>query len=141
MISGDMISREECCRRDAILRAYLVGRDWDLDAEQGLRRSLVLRSAEWLAGYPFLVGVEWRAPDGSPGDLLFFDGAAGFAVVEVKALGSRERTKRRGDVERQARSFAAAAGVLYPGAEVVALVYTDDEAARGAGPRAPEVRW
>lgn len=136
-----MIPPDECRRRDGVLRAYLVGRDWDLDAEQGLRRALVIRSSEWLARYPFLVGVEWRAPDGSPGDLLFFDGAAQFAVVEVKSLGNRERTKRRGDVERQARSFAEAACVLYPGAEVEALVYTEDEARRGAGPRAPEGRW
>ena len=135
-----MIALDECRRRDALLRAYLVGRDWDLDAEQGLRRSLVVHSPEWLSEYPFLVGVEWRAPDGSPGDLLFFDGGTRFAAVEVKALGNRERTRRRGDVERQARSFAAAAALLYPGAEVEALVYTDDEAARGLGPRRPGER-
>jgi hypothetical protein len=136
-----VIALGECVRRDGVLRAYLAGRDWDLDAEQGLRRSLVVRSAEWLGDYPFLVGVEWRAPDGSPGDLLFFDGSTRFAVVEVKALGTRERTRPRGDVERQARSFAEAVAVLYPGAEVEPLVYTDDEARRGVGPRAPGARW
>ncbi len=136
-----MIPREHYQHRDAILRSYLIGRDWDLDAEQRLRRKLVVRSGEWLADYPFLVGVEWRAPDGSPGDLLFFDGHGRFAAVEVKALGNRERTKRRGDVERQARSFARAVEVLYPGSEVEAFVYTDDEDGRGVGPRSPETRW
>lgn len=136
-----VIPREECHRRDAILRAYLLGRDWDLDAEQKLRRSLVLRSHEWLSAYPFLVGVEWRAPDGSPGDLLFFDGQRRFAAVEVKALGSQARTKRRGDVERQARVFATAVRALYPESEATALVYTDDEATREVGPRSPDVRW
>lgn len=136
-----MIAPDECSRRDNILRAYLKERDWELDAEQRLRRSLVLRSMEWLDRYPYLVGVEWRAPDGSPGDLLFFDGSRRFAVVEVKALGSRQRTKRRGDVETQARSFALAVQVLYPHSEVEAFVYTDDEEKRGVGPRSPDKRW
>jgi hypothetical protein len=133
-----MIPRAEAERRDALLRAYIVGRDWELDGEQTLRRDLVVASRTLLPRYPLLVGVEWRAPDGSQGDLLFFDGGAAFAVVEVKHLGDRERTARRGTVERQARRYAGDAASLFPGAAIEALVYTCDEQGRGLPPRQPE---
>ena len=128
-------------QRDAVFRPYIIGRKWDLDREQTLRRGLVLASAAHLPRFPLLVGVEWRSPNGSPGDLLFFDGVHAFAVVEVKHLGHSARTKRRGDVETQARFFADAVLQMFPGATAQALVYTCDEEARGVGPRAPDARW
>lgn len=135
-----MIPHAEQRRRDQILRPYIDGRDFDLDPEHELRRHLVVHSQTLLPAWPLLVGLEWRAPTGSPGDLVFGDGVGRFAVVEVKYLGDRDRTKRRGDVERQATGFAQAWLELHPDAVVTALVYTCDERNRGRPPRAPERR-
>jgi hypothetical protein len=46
--------RHEAMRRDRILRDLFNGKDWDRNEEFMLKRSLVLRSAELLPGYPFL---------------------------------------------------------------------------------------
>lgn len=135
-----MIPPAEQTRRDQILRPYIAGRDFDLDPEHELRRHLVVHSHALLSAWPLLVGLEWRAPNGSPGDLVFGDGAGRFAVVEVKHLGDRDRTKRRGDVERQALWFAQAWQQLHPDAVVTALVYTCDERNADRPPRAPGQR-
>lgn len=133
-----MIPLQEQQRRDQILRAYVIARDFDLDPEHLLRRHLVTHSSTLLPRWPFLVGLEWRASDGSPGDLVFGDGGDDFAVVELKHLGDRERTRRRGDVEDQARRFALRWQQLHPGSVVAPLVYTCDERCGGAPPRSPE---
>lgn len=135
-----MISLIEQQRRDQILRAYVIARDFDLDPEHVLRRHLVIHSSALLARWPYLIGLEWRAPNGSPGDLVFGDGGVDFAVVEVKHLGDRERTRRRGAVEEQARTFALAWLALHPDSVITPLVYTCDEHRSSGSPRPPERR-
>ncbi len=135
-----MISLIEQRRRDGSLRAYLLGRDFDLDSEHLLRRHLAAHSLELLPRWPYLVGLEWRASDGSQGDLVFGDGGESFAVIEVKHLGDRDRTRRRGDVEDQAYRFAQCWRGLHPSSVVTPLVYTCDERIRSAPPRAPADR-
>ena len=44
------MNEDECKRRDGVLRAYIVGRDWDRNDEFMLKRELVLRSAELCSG-------------------------------------------------------------------------------------------
>ncbi len=129
----------EALRHDVLLRKYLVGRDWDLDGEQQLVRHLVTNSLELLPEWPLLVGYEWGPPGGTRGDLLFFDGTASFAAVEVKSL-ENQPTKKRNLVERQAREAAERAEVLWPEAHTTPLVYTDDEHQIGAPPRSPDDR-
>lgn len=129
----------EAHRRDVVLRGYLEGRDWDLDSEQRLVRHLVCHSDELLPDWPLLVGYEWGPPGGTRGDLLFFDGKASFAAVEVKSL-SKSPTERRGKVEKQARDAAQRVEKAWPGAVVTALVYTDDEYDREQPPRSPDDR-
>lgn len=122
----------EAERRDLVLRAYFRGRDWDQGIEAKLTREVVLASHELLPGHPFLVDCEWeevpgRTQDGR-GDLLFTDGRGRFAVVEVKSIhGSGNNTNRRTKVEEQATRYARAVQVRFPGAEVDAFVYTDDD--------------
>ncbi len=113
-----MIDRSEVQRRDEVLRAYFQGRDWDENKEYALKRDLVLRSAELLPDYPYLVDDEWeveanRTQDGK-GDLIFTDGEGRYAVVEVKWLdfdnsGKTTRTsqtKKRQKVQEQAFIYA-----------------------------------
>lgn len=137
------LTAAEAARRDNVLRGYVVGRDWGLDAEQTLVRELVIASAELIPDHPFLVGVEWDAAGTGRGDLLFFDGAGRAAVVEVKNLGGRGRNKGRNVVESQARRFAAVVEQAHPDVEVVALVYTNDESRGSRPPRDPadRERW
>jgi hypothetical protein len=135
--SPRVLPHAEAVRRDQVLRAYLIGRDWDAEGEPALRRTLVMQSERLLPDYPLLIGVEWATLDGRPGDLLFYDGHDRLLVVEVKVLGKREPQKRRNIVQEQARAFAKAARRLHPHAEVEARVYTCDEERAGAGPRAP----
>lgn len=133
---------EEAQRRDTALRAYMEARDWDEDRERQLARALVLGSRALLPRFPLLVGLEWEAPDGSRGDLLFRDADGNYAVVEVK-VPSRNKTKARGVVEKQALKFAGHLKSVLPAGSVTPLVYTDDEHDEGEPPRAPEarVRW
>lgn len=105
--------------RDRILRSYFLGKDWDENPEFRLKRELVLKAPDELARFPFLVDDEWEVSPGKTdkgrGDLLFTDGAGGFAVVEVKFIdndrtGKTARTKRndsRSKVVEQARRYAA----------------------------------
>jgi len=134
-----VMPREEAARRDRILRQFLVERDWDLDGEQQLVRHLVANSLELLPEWPLLVGYEWGPPGGTRGDLLFFDGTASFAAIEVKSL-ENQPNKKRNLVERQAREAAERAEVLWPGAQTTPMVYTDDEHQVCAPPRSPDDR-
>jgi len=134
------LTREEAVRRDLILRAYVLGRDWDLDAEKTLVRELVLGSSKVLPQVPLLVGMEWDAAGEGLGDLLFFDGDRRAAVVEVKSLRGKRRNPGRQDVEKQARRFAGVLARVHPDVEIVPLVYTTDESEAGRPPRDPEDR-
>ena len=128
---------DEAVHRDAVLRVFLEGRDWDLDGEQDLVRHLVRHSAELLPAWPYLIGYEWGLPNESRGDLLFFDGEDRLAAVEVKALAAQNRNKRRNQVEQQANEAAERARSRWPNAHVTALVYTDDEHKGNQPPRSP----
>jgi hypothetical protein len=134
-----MMRLQEAQRRDRILRAYLIGRDWDLDGEQRLVRHLVHHSHALLPRWPFLVGYEWGPPGGTCGDLLFSNGQASLAVVEIKSL-AKTPNRKRNMVERQVVESAERAMALWPEAEVTELVYTDDEYSTGAPPRDPSDR-
>lgn len=133
----------EVKRRNDILRAYFRGRDWDQGTEATLTRELVLSSHDLLPEFPYLIDHEWEEVPGRTqhgrGDLLFTDGASRYAVVEVKSItASGNNTNRRTAVECQARRYLEAAQARFPGAEVVAYVYTDDPAYEGL--RTPDRR-
>ncbi len=134
-----MMTLTEARRRDGILRAYIEGRDWELDGEQMLVRHLVCNSGKLLPDWPLLVGYEWGPPGGTRGDLLFFDGEASFAVVEVKSL-AKTPNKKRNQVEKQAREAAERVSTPRRDAFVTPLVYTDDERQADVGPRDPDAR-
>ena len=122
---------EEASRRDQILRSYIGGRDWDPSAEFQLVRALVSGSQRLLPDHPYVFDYEWPA-GGIKGDLLFSDGSNSFAVVEVKSTeGAGNRTDRRNHVERQAIRCAEGVARQFPGAAVLAYVYTDDPAFPG----------
>ncbi|MGB3138703.1 MAG: hypothetical protein WBB18_17975 [Nodosilinea sp.] len=114
------MNKIEMQRRDQVLRAYFLGRDWDDNNELALKRDLVLRSQELLPNYPLLINDEWevepnRTQDGK-GDLLFTDGAGCYAVVEVKwvdvdtsgSTARSSRTGKRSRVKKQAANYAQA---------------------------------
>ena len=115
-----MSDLKEIKRRDAVLRAFFAGKDWDENDEFKLKRAFVLRSEEFLPEHPYLYADEWEVVPGETnqgrGDLLFTDGVGSFAVVEVKYIdsgrtGSTVRTKRRKSrrhVGEQAAKFAEA---------------------------------
>ncbi|MFT6821092.1 MAG: hypothetical protein ACJATT_004921 [Myxococcota bacterium] len=133
----------EAKRRDSVLRAYAIARDWDLSVEARLTRTLIQASYELLPKYPFLIDWEWEEVPGQSqdgrGDLLFFDGLAAYAVVEVKCIsGSGTNTRRRNAVEKQALRYQVAAQTRFPGGHVVAFVFTDDPDYPGL--RRPRVR-
>lgn len=134
---NERISRAEAGRRDAVLRAYLSGCDWDLTGEGTLRRHLVLHSDVLVPDYPLLIGLEWSARAGQAGDLLFFDGVQGLLAVEIKVTDKRANARRLHKVETQARDFARAAQKVFPWAHVVGRIYTSEEQAAGLPPRAP----
>ncbi len=131
------ITRPEAQRRDHVLRAYLVGCDWDLTGEGVLRRHLVVHSGDLLPDYPLLIGLEWSARSGHSGDLLFFDGDRGLLAVEIKVTDKRANARRLHKVETQARDFARAAERVFPWARVQGRIYTSEEHAAGVGPRLP----
>ncbi len=133
----DLRAPGEAERRDAVLRAYVIGRDWDVSGEAALRRHLVVHSPSLLPSHPLLVGLEWVARLGQAGDLLFFDGARGLLVVELKVTEKKDVARRAHKVDQQALEFARAARQLYPWAEVEPRVYTSVEQAGGAPPTAP----
>ncbi len=134
---------EETRRRDAILRGYFSGRDWDAVGEYGLKRTLVLQRL--LGAYPYVIDDEWEVVPGHTnhgrGDLVFTDGEGRFAVVEVKYIdlesihrhGPTKRTsnrKKRRKVEDQAREYAAQLIPRLPaGAEVTAFIFTNEDPA------------
>lgn len=130
---------EEAARRDAVLRAYLQGRDWDDNDEFKLKRAFVLASASWLPDHPYLVDDEWDVKPGHPnhgrGDLVFTDGVGRFAVVEVKYIDLErtgktarvKRTKDRGKVLEQAETYAQDWAARTRGdSEVVGFAYTNE---------------
>ena len=131
----------EAKRRDGVLRAYFVGKDWDENDEFRLKRDLVLRSTHLIPDYPYVVEDEWEVVAGATnhgrGDLVFADGRGGLAVVEVKFidLGRSghtvrvKRTKSRGLVREQAISYAAVMARRYPNAIVRGYSYTNEDAA------------
>ena len=138
-MDATVMTLEEAQRRDQVLRSYLVGRDWGLDAEQQLVRHLVLHSKVLLPRWPILVGYEWGPPGGTRGDLLFYDGKVSFAAVEIKSL-AKKANKKRNEVEIQAMDSAKRVQSALSEASVTALVYTDDEHQEGSPPRAPGSR-
>jgi|GEM_PF-3284257 len=127
----------EARRRDAVLRAYVEGLDWDLAGETELRRHLVVHSAVLVPDHPYLVGLEWEARSGHAGDLLFFDGGRALLAVELKVTEKKDVARRLHKVDQQARDFARAARARFPWAEVEGRVYTSAEHAAGVGPRPP----
>lgn len=80
-----MMNEDDARHRDQVLRAYFAGRNWDNDPFFGLQREVVLRSAELLEQWPFVVDHLWRLEPGRPGygHLVFADGRGAFATVEV----------------------------------------------------------
>lgn len=133
----DLRAPGEAVRRDAVLRAYVEGRDWDVAGESLLRRHLVIHSRTLLPAHPLLVGLEWTARLGQAGDLLFFDGARSLLVVELKVTEKKEVARRAHKVDQQALEFARAARQLFPWAVVEPRVYTSLEQAAGVGPAPP----
>jgi hypothetical protein len=123
--------------RDQVLRAYILGRDWEPeDSEFSLVRYLVERSAELLPEFPLLVAYEWWVGNGTgfsgKGDLVFFDGHSRFVVVEVKDIeGSGGRNRRRNQVEEQAENYREQWQSRFPGTSVCAMVYTRDDSFGG----------
>ncbi len=133
------MDRAEAVQRDQVMRAFFEGKGWDHNDEFKLKRGLVLRSAELIPGYPFIVDDEWDVVPGKTnngrGDLVFTDGEGGFAVVEVKYIdldrsGSTARSKRtdsRKKVVEQAMDYAR---LLYarvgPAARVEAYSFTNE---------------
>ena len=115
-----LLRPEEAARRDRVMRAYFLGKDWDRNEEFQLKRRLVCESHRLLPAFPFLVDDEWEVVSGMTnlgrGDLLFTDGACRFAVVEVKFIdvgrtghtARVKRTRSRGLVIEQARTYARA---------------------------------
>ena len=114
-----LLDPEECRRRDAVLRAYILSRTWDGGGEFHLVRDLVSEGHPTLDDYPFLVDYEWEvwpgASEGGKGDLVFSDARGRFAVVEVKFLDMRadrtvgtRRTGHRKKVREQAQNYARA---------------------------------
>ncbi len=136
------MDRADAEHRDRVLRDYFEARNWDENGEFSLVRELVARSSELLPEYPLVVDHEWEVRPGSTaggrGDLIFFDGDHGFAVVEVKVVegAAGSRTSRRNKVERQSLRYAEALGERYPGASVRALVFSDDGLYTGLRPAA-----
>lgn len=97
------MSQSEAEQRDRVLRAYLLGRDWDEGPEYKLGRDLVLTAPLALSAYPLVYDYEWEVNQGhsqyGKGDLVFTDGTGRFAIVEVKWIdletsGRTARTRR-----------------------------------------------
>ena len=113
---------DEAKRRDAVLRGYFMGRNWDGPGEFQLKRALVMEGHDALESFPYLVDDEWEVSPGHTnkgrGDLVFTDGRGAWATVETKWIdggtdgGSGKtrrksrRTKRR-KVEAQALEYAS----------------------------------
>ncbi len=120
-------------RRDAVLRAYLTGRDWDRDPGARLVRRLVTEAQPTLIQWPLLVELHWvaiasRGPEGV-GDLVFSDAHGHYAVVESTALPEaddralpRRRATLRTSVRHRAIDHATAWMKLTPDARSVAAV-------------------
>lgn len=134
-----MINRSEIQRRDQVLRAYFQGRDWDKNEEYVLKQNFVLRSAELLPDYPYLVDDEWeveanRTQDGK-GDLILTNGEGHYAVVEVKWLDldrsgdtiRNSRNKKRQKVREQAVTYAHALKQQLGGSVQVAAYWFTNE--------------
>lgn len=131
------LALDEAERRDRVLRAYVIGLDWDVVGENALRRHLVMHSLRLLPSHPLLIGLEWEARTGHAGDLLFFDGTLGLVAVELKVTEKKDVARRLHKVDSQARDFARAARLRFPWATVEGRVYTSVEHALGVGPRLP----
>ena len=116
------MNQAEIQHRNRVLRAYFLGRGWDRNNEFLLKRKLILCSSKILPQYPYIVDDEWEVEasrtDKGRGDLVFTNGAGGYAVVEVKWIdldglgreGSTKRTsnrQKRRSVEQQAIHYAA----------------------------------
>jgi hypothetical protein len=134
------MERGEAIRRNAVLRAFFDGKDWDLNEEYVLKRAFVRRSRALLPAYEFLVDDEWDAVSGRSdlgrGDLVFTDGVGHFAVVELKFIDLTrtgptarvKRTKSRGKVFEQAVIYACHILNGNPSAiDVLALYYTNEQ--------------
>lgn len=126
----------EAQRRDRVLRCWFEGRDWSKSPEYQLARSLVMEPPEILQEFAFVVDYEWEVVEGfsqlGRGDLVFTDGLASYAVVEVKYVeggrwGGSGRNRRnhmrekRRKVEEQAWTYAHAWLRQHPDARSVSL--------------------
>ena len=85
-------SYEVCKWRDAILRPFLIGINWNKGLEFDVVRGLLMRPypdywVPFAERYPLLFDYEWQLPDTMyKGDLLFTDGVNHFLVAEIKSL-------------------------------------------------------
>jgi hypothetical protein len=134
------MDHREASRRDATLRAFFDGKDWDKNEEFVLKRELVRRSFELLPGYPLLVEDEWDVVSGMTnhgrGDLVFTDGSGRFAIVETKyidcsrsgATARAKRTDSRGKVWEQAQRYAMLHRLRDGVEDVTAWYYTNERA-------------
>jgi hypothetical protein len=129
----------DLARRDAILRAYLTGRDWDRDPGRILVRRLATTAHPALARWPLLVDHDWvaiasRGSEGI-GGLVFGDGNGQYAVVESTSLPDaddralpRRRATLRTSVRHRAIDHATAWLKATPDARgVAALTAVEDK--------------
>ena len=92
-------SKEECIRRDGIIRSYIMNHDWYVSAEFHLVRTLVMKPpSKWIPfaeTYPLIFDYEWSI-EGGFGDLIYTDGCDNFLIVEVKSMstGGKASTMR-----------------------------------------------
>lgn len=129
---------DEVIKRDTILQAYFFLRDWDRNGEFESVRTLVIHRREMLPSFPYVFDYEWEMTPGNPnegrGDLLFTDGAGGYAAIEVKYIPPestrnirrRNREKREKAKEQVAR-YGRAVFELRPDAQRVTLMTYNNE--------------
>lgn len=126
--------------RDRVLRAYVMGKRWNLVGEFALLRKLIAAPPKGLhEAVPCLYDHEWEVEPGrsqsGKGDIVMTNGTGTYAVVEVKWLNMdasgrtarSRRTRKRSQVEEQAIRYAREFFKSHPEATVVApLVFTDE---------------
>ena len=114
-------SKDECIRRDGVIRSYIINHDWYVSAEFHLVRTLVMKPPlKWIPyteTYPFIFDYEWSIEDEFGnlmfGDLIYTDGCNNFLIAEVKSMspgtGHTKRVKnneKRKEGREQAITYA-----------------------------------